>query len=253
MFGFKDQVVVVTGGGGGIGAAVARRFVNEGARVVVGDYTKDSADATVASLSDPGRGLAMACDVTDVAAVSRLIAAAVDQFGQLDILVNCAGVANIAATPELAPEDWRRVQAINLDGTFYASQAAARAMIAAGRRGSIVNLASVAGLLGLTERAAYVSSKHAVVGLTREMALEFGAAGIRVNAVAPGVIRSPMTQVHFEDEAKVERINKAHPLGRAGTTDEVAAAIAFLASEQAAFITGAVLPVDGGYSAGKMW
>lgn len=145
------------------------------------------------------------------------------------------------------------MHAINLDGTFFILRAFVRQALAAGRSGAIVNLASVAGLLAIPDRPAYISSKHAVVGLTREMALEFGAAGIRVNAVAPGVIRSPMTAQHFEDPDRAERIRRAYVLGRAGEMSEVAGAIAFLCSDDAAFITGAVLIVDGGYSAGKAW
>jgi meso-butanediol dehydrogenase/(S,S)-butanediol dehydrogenase/diacetyl reductase len=250
---FEGKVAFITGAGGGIGEACARRFLAEGASVVVADHAAAPAERVAAALGDPARTQALGFDVTDAAAVNAAFDAAVGRFGAIDLLVNCAGVASIHPTIGIADEEWRRVHAINLDGTFYASRAFVRAATAAGRGGAIVNLASVAGILAIPDRPAYISSKHAVVGLTREMALEFGAAGIRINAVAPGVIRSPMTAQHFEDPDRAERIRRAHALGRAGETAEVAGAVAFLCSEDAAYITGAVLTVDGGYSAGKAW
>jgi meso-butanediol dehydrogenase / (S,S)-butanediol dehydrogenase / diacetyl reductase len=250
---FLGESVVITGGGGGIGEACARRFVKEGASVVVADYDLGSAQKVAAELGVGDRAYAIALDVTDPASVERAFSEAAERFGTLNILVNSAGTLSIQSTLDLDAEQWRRVHAVNLDGTFYASKSFARIATKVGSKGSIVNIASVAGLLGLPQRPAYVSSKHAIVGLTREMALEFGPAGIRVNAVAPGVIRTPMTDMHFQDAAKTERIRSAHALGREGRPEEIAGAVAFLCSEDASFITGAILPVDGGYSAGKGW
>lgn len=250
---FEGKTIFITGGGGGIGEACARRFFAEGASVIVADHAVEPAQRVVDALGADPRLRALGFDVADAAAVDRAFEAAAERLGPVDMLVNCAGVTSIRSSVAITPDDWRRVHAINLDGTFFASRAFVRAALAAGRGGAIVNIASVAGLLAIPDRPAYISSKHAVVGLTREMALEFGEAGIRVNAVAPGVIVSPMTAKHFEDPEKAERIRRSHPLGRAGETAEVAGAVAFLCSDDASFITGAVLTVDGGYSAGKAW
>lgn len=250
---FSGKRVLVTGAAGGIGRVCVRRFLEEGATVIVSDYSVDAAQSVMHDHGSGGRMVPLALDVTDAEAVERAMTGIEAELGAVDHLVNGAGIANIAGTTQLAPETWRKVHAVNLDGTFYMSKAFAARAVAAARGGSIVNLASVAGILAIPDRPAYISSKHAVVGLTREMALEFGASGIRVNAVAPGVIRTPMSEAHFQDPVLAERIRKAHPLGRGGRPEEVAAAIAFLCSDDASFITGAILTVDGGYSAGKAW
>ena len=250
---FDGKRLFITGAAGGIGQACVKRFHEQGATVVASDYDAAAAQAVVNRLGGGSRLIAAGLDVTEPAAVEAVFGSVERQIGPLDHLVNSAGITNIAGTTEISPDTWRKVHAVNLDGTFYMSKAFATRAIASGRAGSVVNLASVAGILALPDRPAYVSSKHAVVGLTREMALEFGPAQIRVNAVAPGVIRTPMSEHHFQDPERAARIAKAHPLGRGGWPEEVAAAIAFLCSDAASFITGVVLPVDGGYSAGKGW
>ncbi|MCR9220979.1 MAG: SDR family oxidoreductase [Alphaproteobacteria bacterium] len=243
---FSGRTALITGGGGGIGAAAAARFAAAGATCFVGDLGL-SEETTV----DGVRRRPL--DVSDRASVERFVRAAEAEVGRLDILVNSAGVREITPFLELDPEEWRRVLAVNLDGVFHASQVFARALTARERGGVIVNLASVAGLMGVPDRPAYVASKHGVVGLTREMAMELGPYGVRVNAIAPGSVRTPMTARFFDDPALVERLEAGHPLGRVAEPEEIADAILYAASDLAGFMTGAVLTVDGGYSAGKGW
>jgi meso-butanediol dehydrogenase/(S,S)-butanediol dehydrogenase/diacetyl reductase len=183
--------------------------------------------------------------------VSAFIEAASKRLGRLDVLVNSAGVREIVSVLELSLEEWNRVMGINVTGTFLCSQAFARAVIAQGRKAAIVNLASTLGMVAAPNRAAYTASKHAVVGLTKEMGMELGDKGIRVNAVGPGVIRTPLTERYFQDAEYVRRIKGLHALERWGEPDEVAKAILFLASDDASFCTGTTLMVDGGWTAGK--
>ena len=243
---FAERVVLVTGGSSGIGAAAARAFQQAGAQVIVGDLDPDTAGAPDAILVEN-------LDVTDRAAVDRFIADAVQRHGRLDVLVNSAGIREITPMLDLELAEWSRVLAVNLEGVFNTSQAFARAVRDLGTPASIVNVASVAGLMGVPDRAAYVASKHGVVGLTKEMAMELGPLGIRVNAIAPGSVRTPLTERYFGDPALVERLNASHPLGRVAAPEEISAAILFAASDDAGFMTGAVVPVDGGYAAGKAW
>lgn len=220
--------------------------------MVVGDVSIEPARALAAQLAAAGAdAAAFPLDVTQPASVRDFISGARERLGRLDCLVNCAGVREIVPAAELTLEDWSRVLAVNLTGTFLASQAFARILIADRHAGSIVNIASTAGLLGLPRRTAYVASKHGVIGLTRQMALEWGEHGIRVNAVAPGVVRTAMTEEYFVDEELARRVDQSHPLGRHGEPEEIAHAIVFLSSGESAFTTGAVLSVDGGFAAGR--
>ncbi|KVQ62995.1 SDR family NAD(P)-dependent oxidoreductase [Burkholderia territorii] len=250
---FGNRAAVVTGGGSGIGEAVVRGLFAEGASVVVVDANEGGATRVANSLGDPQRAYAVGLDVTDRTRVDQVMSEAAERFGKIDILVNCAGIRGVGSVMEVDPEQWRRVHAVNLEGSLYPSQAFARLVVKNGNPGAIVNTSSMAGIMGIPNRASYVSSKHAIVGMTREMAMEAGPLGIRVNAVAPGMIRTPMTEVMFQDPDGEQRIRAVHPVGRAGRAEEVAAAILFLASDDASFITGAILPVDGGYAAGKGW
>jgi NAD(P)-dependent dehydrogenase (short-subunit alcohol dehydrogenase family) len=249
---FKDQGVFVTGGGSGIGGQVVRAFAAEGAHVAVTDVDLKAAERAVEEIRKAGGSAhAFGLDVTNAKAVDEALQAATKRLGRLDVLVNSAGVREIKPVLELPLEEWNRVVNINLTGTFICSQAFARQLVASGKPGAIVNLASTLGVVAAPNRAAYTASKHAVVGLTKEMAMELGDKGVRVNAVGPGVIRTPLTERYFQDAEYAQRIRDLHVLGRWGEPEEIAKAILFLASSDASFITGTTLLIDGGWTAGR--
>lgn len=248
---FEGQGVLVTGGGSGIGQQVCFHAAKEGARVAVADIDLDRAQATAEKIRRRnGAASPYQLDVTDPQAVSNFINAAADELGRLDVLVNSAGVREIKSVLDLPYEEWQRVIGVNLSGTFLPSQAFARHVVDTGGKGRIVNLASTLGLVAGPNRAAYTASKHGVVGLTKQMALELGERGVRVNAVAPGVTRTPMTESYFHDPEKEKSVLALHPVGRVGTPEEVAGAILFLADQANDFITGSILTVDGGWTTG---
>ncbi len=231
----ENRVVLITGAASGIGLAIAQRFAQEGARVTGFDR---SGDVTI-------RG-----DVRSPADVERAVGELVAREGRLDVLVNSAGVREIGDVYTMATEEWDNVIAVNLSGTFYCCQAAARTMRDAGR-GAIVNISSVGGLIGLARRPAYTAAKHGVVGLTKSLARDLGPAGIRVNAICPGLIRTPLTEQYFVDDAFEEGLRSVVPQGRAGLPADVADAAVFLASDQSAYVNGIALTVDGGWLAEK--
>jgi NAD(P)-dependent dehydrogenase (short-subunit alcohol dehydrogenase family) len=243
----SGNVIIITGAARGIGRACAERFAREGAKIVVADIDQARGQETAAALSDGGtETLFVACDVGDSVQVAALIAASVDAFGGIDVLVNSAGVLQNIDFLDVTEQDFDRVLRVNLKGPLLVGQAVARQMVDQGRGGAIVNLSSVGALLAAPFQAAYNISKGGVAQLTRVMALSLAPHGIRVNAIGPGTIGTEMTNELLADEALRRRIISRTPLGRIGEPAEVAAVAVFLASEEASYITGQTIYCDGG-------
>lgn len=246
---FEGKVAIVTGAGSGIGEAVARELAARGGYVVVADVNHAAAERVAKALStDGGTAKAIRTDVADATAVEAMVQFTVESFGGLDVAVNNAGVGGpLAPTGEYPLDGWRKVIDINLNGVFYGMRYEIAAMLARGG-GAIVNVASILGTVGTPNSPAYVTAKHGMVGLTKAAALEYATRNIRVNSVGPGYIETPLL-TSVLDEATLRGIAALHPVGRLGTSEEVAALVVFLASDQASFITGSYHLVDGGYTA----
>jgi NAD(P)-dependent dehydrogenase (short-subunit alcohol dehydrogenase family) len=270
----EGRVAVVTGAGRGLGAAIAEELAAQGATVVVADRDEGLAAAQAERLGGAAgvgaaerlggaageaaaeplrRATAATVDVADPAAVAALFDAVVEQHGRIDVLVNNAGVGAVAPSEELAFDVWSRTLAVNLTGTFFCAQAAARHMLLAGR-GVIVNIGSVFASTGMPKRAAYAASKHGVIGLTKVLATEWARRGIRVVAVDPAYIRTALDDADQRTGSyTAEDIARRTPMGRYAEPAEVARVVAFLASDAASFITGSGIPVDGGWLAYGGW
>lgn len=246
---FDGKVAFVTGGASGIGEAVARQLAARGAKVVVADLKLEAGQKVVEAITAAGgTAAAIAVDVGQPDQVERAIQFTVDTYGALHLAVNNAGIAGVGKpTADYTIEEWRKVVDIDLNSVFYSTKYEIPAMLKSGG-GAIVNMASILGTNGFANAPAYVSSKHGVVGLTKATAIDYAKQGIRVNAVGPGFIETPLLGSNTESEM-FATLRSLHPMGRLGTSDEVAALTLFLLSDAASFITGSYHLVDGGYAA----
>jgi NAD(P)-dependent dehydrogenase (short-subunit alcohol dehydrogenase family) len=248
MSDFSGKVALVTGGAGGIGRAAAIQFAQQGGKVAVADIDAVGAAKTVEMIGG-AEALAISVDVSDEASCQAMVDATVGEFGRLDVLFNNAGVAgDRARTADITTDDWNRVLAVNLTGVFFCARAAIPAMQAAGG-GVIVNTASVDGLVGMPTVPHYVAAKHGVIGLTKNIAIEYAKDNIRAVAVAPGYIKTKMTEEAFSDDEKA-LLASLVPMGRAAEPEEVAKMVLWLASDQASYVSGSVHTVDAGLLAG---
>ncbi len=251
----ENKIALITGGASGMGLATAEYFCREGAAVALADTQAEQAEQAAARLQQAGqRALAVACDVTQSSQVRSAVEATVREFGRLDILFANAGIGYSGELTRSTDEDWEQVVGVNAKGVFLSCREAIRQMLAqrpAG--GAVVINASISGLIGIPAQAPYAASKGAVVELTRQLAVEYARQGVRINCVCPGTVDTPVLRrgmaMSGDPQGFLDMLITNHPIGRIGRSEEIAAAVAFLASDEASFITGSILPVDGGYTA----
>lgn len=250
----QDKVAVVTGGGKGIGQAIARRFASEGARVAIWETDEKSAQANVLSIeAEGGSAIAVSCDVTNWSSVSEAVETTESDLGKVSVLVNNAGIAHVGTVEDTSEEDFDRVQQVNVKGAFNCLRGLVPRMVENGG-GAILNLASIASRLGISERFAYSASKGAVFAMTLSVAKDYVDKGIRCNCICPGRVHTPFVDGYLEkyypeEDERLEmfrKLSEYQPLGRMGKPDEIAAVAAFLCSDEASFVTGSAYDVDGG-------
>ncbi|HEX6445496.1 MAG TPA: SDR family NAD(P)-dependent oxidoreductase [Streptosporangiales bacterium] len=251
LFDLSGRVAVVTGSGRGLGRVLATGLAQAGAAVVTCSRTLEQAESTAAGIRDAGgRAVAVRTDTSDPAAAKALVATAVEEYGQLDVLVNNAGIDAIEPSEDVTVEHWREVLDVNLGGYFHCAQAAGRHMLERGS-GSIVNISSIAGRVGIAGLTSYSAAKGGVDQLTKVLAVEWATRGVRVNAVAPGYLQNLMegTGDAHHNPAKQTQVTTFTPMARRAALEEIVGPVVFLASDAASYVTGAVLYVDGGYTA----
>ncbi|HEY3064135.1 MAG TPA: glucose 1-dehydrogenase [Chloroflexota bacterium] len=253
-FRLDGKVALVTGGASGIGAATCRAFAEQGARVVVADVSEVQGQDVARALGEAGTFVKT--DVTDLASVEAAVSTAVAQFGKLDVLVNNAGIGLVGSVQETEAPDWQKLIAVNMTGVFHGSKAAVEQMLRQEPQGGlIINIASVAGMIGIARRFAYCATKGAVIAMTRQVAVDYVKQGIRCNAICPGTVYSPFVEGYverFHSDTREETIKELHarqPVGRMGRPDEVADLAVYLAAEESAFMTGSAVVLDGGWTA----
>ncbi len=246
---FDGKAVLVTGAGSGIGAACVRRLHSEGATVIAADATDSGIAKLAAELGSDGRLKTVVVDVRDRDATLKAVGDTRKEHGSLEGLINCAGIKGVGSIVDVEADNFQQVMAVNLEGTVNMCHAYVQAVKADTYSRAIVNISSGAGILGVANRLPYVASKFGVTGITKSMSPELGPLGIRVNAVAPGMTKTPFTEYMLKDPAAVERVKAAHPIGRMGEPEEIAAVIVFLLTDDASFMTGAIVSVDGGQTA----
>ena len=253
-FRLDGKVAVVTGGGSGIGAAISRAYAEQGARVVVADINPTNGQTVAAELGEAG--LFHRTDVTQLQSVRDAVKAAVDQFKRIDILVNCAGIGLVGSVQETESEDWNRLLAVNVTGVFHGTRAGVDQMLAQDPPGGVVvNIASVAGQIGVPRRFAYCATKGAVIAMTKQLSVDYVKRGIRCNAICPGTVYSPFVEGYIErfhkdtKEQTIQELHARQPIGRMGRPEEIADLAVYLASDEAGFMTGSEVVIDGGWTA----
>lgn len=257
MFRLEKKIALITGAGSGIGREIALLYARQGASVVVADIREEAAAQVVREIAqEQGTARALQLDVTNEEQVRSSLAGVAQELGRLDILVNNAGIGHVGNVVETTSGDWDRIMAVNTKGVFLCSKYAVEQMLAQTPQGGVlVNIASVAGMISVDQRFAYGASKGAVISMTRSVAMDFVAQGIRANAICPGTVHTPFVEGYLErnyaetkDEVR-EVLHARQPIGRMGRPDEIASAALYLASDEAAFVTGSALVIDGGWTA----
>jgi NAD(P)-dependent dehydrogenase (short-subunit alcohol dehydrogenase family) len=257
MFRLDGKRALITGAGSGIGEAIARLFAAQGSQVIVADVQTEAAERVTTSIADQGGSAsALTLDVADEAQVCAAFDRVANQYGRLDILVNNAGISHVGSILETSLEDWERLLRVNAGGVFLCAREALRHMLQQDPTGGvIINMSSVAAMIGLERRLPYSASKGAVLALTRSIAIDFVGEGIRCNAICPGTVHTPFVEGYLkrnfpgEEDAVRQTLHARQPIGRMGQPEEIAAAALYLASDEAAFVTGSALVIDGGWTA----